>query len=123
MAGHVVGLARACAAAVMVIGLAAQAQAADLSDTAARKFFNDRGCNACHGVEETRIGQPYRLVAARYAGASADIREALSWKIRRGGAGAWGVVPMISNPGVSQQEADAVVRWILGLEAAERAAR
>lgn len=109
-------LARGCALLAGLVGNGALAQPVDLSEVAARAFFNDKGCNACHGVDETRIGPSYRIIAARYAGAPADVVAFLGWKIRWGGAGAWGVVPMISHPAVSSQEADAAVRWILGLE-------
>lgn len=91
------------------------AQASELTDTDAKKFFNNKGCNACHGVDEARIGPSYQIVATRYADASPDTIDKLSKKILYGGAGSWGAVPMISNPGVSQKEARAVARWILGL--------
>jgi len=92
---------------------AAAARAHEYSDQEARKFFNTAGCNACHGVDEIRIGPSYRLIAARYAPADRDTVERLSLKVRHGGAGAWGIVPMVSNPRVSMQDAEAAVRWIL----------
>lgn len=92
-----------------------QVQASEWTDAQARKFFNARGCNACHGVDEMRIGPSYQIVATRYGGVSPDIVEKLSKKILYGGAGSWGIVPMISNPRVSPPEADAAARWILAL--------
>lgn len=89
------------------------ARADDLNDSSAKKFFNDRGCNACHGLDEQRIGPSYRNVAARYAEDTPGRVERLVAKVRFGGGGAWGVVPMISNPAVSQEEGEKVVRWIL----------
>lgn len=89
------------------------ALADDFSDASAKKFFNDRGCNACHGLDEQRIGPSYRNVAARYAGDGPGQVDRLITKIRLGGGGAWGVVPMISNPNVAPDEAEKVVRWIL----------
>lgn len=102
--------------AATILGLATSAsvgRAADLTDSDARKFFNAKGCNACHGVEEMRIGPSYRMIAARYAQGTGGAGETLSWKIRYGGAGAWGTVPMVGNSRVSQQEAAAAARWIL----------
>lgn len=103
--------------AVAMAGIAASASVghtADLSDSEAKTFFNAKGCNACHGVDEMRIGPSYKMIATRYAQTARDAVDILSWKIRHGGAGAWGAVPMISNPGVSQEEAEAAARWILG---------
>ena len=40
----------------------------------------------------------------------------LAVKIRHGGAGAWGFVPMISNPSISQSEAESISRWIMSLK-------
>lgn len=108
---------RVLGAAVVMAGIAASASvghAADLSDSEAKKFFNAKGCNACHGVAEMRIGPSYEMIATRYAQNARDAVDVLSWKIRYGGAGAWGAVPMISNPRVSQEEAEAAARWILG---------
>lgn len=92
-----------------------QVQASELTNAVAKKFFNNKGCNACHGIEETRIGPSYQIIATRYADASPDAIDKLSRKILYGGAGSWGTVPMISNPSVSPKEASAVARWILGL--------
>ena len=103
---------RQAAAACLLGLLCAPAGAADLSDSQAKTFFNANGCNACHGVVETRIGPPFVAVAARYA-QTPDAAETLRRKIRAGGAGAWGLVPMISYPNLSDEQIQAVVRWIL----------
>ena len=102
--------------ATAVIGpISMSSQAGELTAIQAKKLFNDKGCNACHGVDEMRIGPSYTMVAARYAGGNRDTAERLGKKIRYGGAGSWGIVPMISNPDVSPVEAEALARWILGL--------
>ncbi len=98
--------------------------AAELDDASAKKLFNDRGCNACHEAEGQRIGPPYLAVALRYSGAykqdpQAQL-DALAAKIRFGGAGAWGFVPMISNPNISEDEAQDIARWILDLKPAQQ---
>lgn len=102
----------------MVLGLAllnAPLGVAGLSDAQAREFFNRQGCNACHGADETRLAPSFALVARRYPNATPEVVERLSLKIRLGGAGAWGAVPMISYPGLSDEDARRVARWILGL--------
>ena len=87
---------------------------AELSDAQARQFLNDKGCNACHGIDDVRIGPPFKNVAARYRGQDAEF-DRLVRKIRFGGAGSWGVVPMISYPALSDEEIQAITRWILNL--------
>lgn len=106
------------AAAISACCAAAPCGAADLGGAEAKAFFNAKGCNACHGLDEARIGPSYRIVAMRYATAyraqpSVQVG-LLAAKIRYGGAGAWGMVPMISNPRLSQAEAESIARWILG---------
>jgi cytochrome c len=91
--------------------------ATTLTDAEAKKLFNARSCNACHAVDETRIGPAFRAVALRYHGASPATVDWLATKIVEGGAGAWGSVPMVSNPAISEREARAIARWILSLGA------
>jgi cytochrome c len=74
-----------------------------------------RNCLACHSVDTKILGPAYKDVAARYAndpGAAAR----LSKKVREGGVGAWGKVPMPANPRVTEAEADSLVHWILSLK-------
>jgi len=92
----------------------------ELDAAQAKKLFNARGCNACHGAEEQRIGPSYQVVAMRYSGEfatdSEGLIEKLATKIRYGGSGAWGSVPMVSNPAISQAEAESITRWIMSLK-------
>lgn len=77
------------------------------------------GCMACHGVDRAVTGPSFRAVAARYApggagssGGAADSR--LTAKIKAGGAGVWGAVPMPPQAQVADPDARKVVEWILG---------
>jgi len=92
------------------------APAGKLTGTEARQFFNDQGCNACHGVDEQRLGPAFRRVSQRYRDAGPEVLERLALKIRYGGAGAWGTVPMVSYPQLTIQETMPVLRWILALD-------
>lgn len=89
--------------------------AEDLNDASARKLFNAKGCNACHATDEVRIGPPFRTVSLRYTNTPGFDAEWLAQKIRSGGAGSWGTVPMVSAPQVSPEQARAIVRWIMSL--------
>jgi cytochrome c len=73
-------------------------------------------CNACHAIDETLPGPPYRAIAARHAGERELAIEVLARKIIHGGGGNWGVVPMVPNEHVSLDEAREIVAWILSLD-------
>lgn len=72
-------------------------------------------CNACHAIDETLLGPPYRAIAARHAGDRELKIEVLARKTIHGGGGNWGVVPMVPNEHVSLDEAREMVAWILSL--------
>lgn len=71
------------------------------------------GCLACHQVDKKVVGPSYKEIAAKYKGKKADAQ--LFDKVRKGGAGNWGPIPMI--PHTPQQISDAdlktVITWIL----------
>ena len=78
----------------------------------------DHHCNACHAVNDQLIGPPLLAVAARYAAAGDRQRtvEVLATKIRLGGGGNWGIVPMVPSAGLSEEEARSLVLQILTLK-------
>ena len=72
-------------------------------------------CYACHQLDGASLGPPWRAIAARH-GARRDVMvEVLAGKIIRGGGGNWGLVPMVPNQRVSEEEARVMAEWILGL--------
>ena len=74
-----------------------------------------KNCTSCHAVEKKVLGPSYKEVATKYAG-QADAIDKLAGKIMKGGAGAWGPVPMPANAQVSADEAKKLVTWILSLK-------
>jgi cytochrome c len=79
----------------------------DPSDLARRK-----GCLACHGVAKRIVGPAFRDVAGRYKGQDGAL-EKLMEKVKRGGSGVWGPLPMPPNPDLSEEDARALVGWVL----------
>jgi cytochrome c len=77
-----------------------------------QKLLNAHACAGCHTVDERTVGPSFKEVAAKYAADSAAA-EKLAAKIRRGGAGVWGQVPMPPNPSLSDAELNSVVAWVL----------
>ncbi|MCZ2460389.1 MAG: c-type cytochrome [Chitinophagales bacterium] len=75
-------------------------------------------CLTCHKVDEKLIGPPYREVADKYAGIPNrdSIVKHLADKIISGGTGVWGQVAMTPHPGISEPDAEAMVKYILLLK-------
>jgi S-disulfanyl-L-cysteine oxidoreductase SoxD len=67
-------------------------------------------CIACHGVDAKLVGPSFKDIAAKYQGRS-DAQAYLTGKIRAGGQGVWGSIPM---PAQSIAEADAqrLAHWL-----------
>lgn len=73
-------------------------------------------CLTCHKVDETLTGPPYRDVANKYAGMPDTIIGHLAGKIISGGSGIWGTTFMTAHTGLSKEDAEAMVKYILLLK-------
>lgn len=82
---------------------------------ASPELARSKNCVACHSVERRMIGPPFKDIAGRYANDGSAI-ETLSKRIREGTVGNWGQMPMPEQPQVSQEDAEALSRWILTLK-------
>ncbi len=80
-----------------------------LADEAMAKKYN---CTACHSIDKKMIGPAYKDVAAKYAG-DAGAAAKLVAKVKAGGSGVWGPVPMPPNAAVPDADVNALVAWIL----------
>jgi cytochrome c551/c552 len=72
------------------------------------------GCMACHAIDHRIVGPSFADVAARY-GSQAGATARLAAKVRQGGSGEWGSVAMPPHAALAQADAEALVRWILGV--------
>jgi cytochrome c len=72
------------------------------------------GCLACHAKDKKLVGPAYKEVAAKYKG-QADMVAKLSEKVRKGGQGVWGPVPMPPTAADKISDADlkAAIEWVL----------
>jgi cytochrome c len=78
------------------------------SEALAKKY----NCFACHQTSKKVVGPSYKEVAAKYAsdkGAQAKLVD----KVKKGGVGVWGQVPMPPNAQVPDADVQALVKWIL----------
>jgi cytochrome c len=71
-----------------------------------------KNCMSCHAVERKVLGPSFKDIAARYR-ENTTAPDLLASKIRKGGAGVWGPVPMPANGQVSEAEAKTLAAWIL----------
>lgn len=100
------GEARAAAVAATA---AAPAQAAG-GTQAAMALAQKNTCTACHGVDNKIVGPAFRDIAKRYAGRS-DAVDYLAGKIRAGGSGVWGPIPMPAQP-LGDADARTLAQWL-----------
>lgn len=99
---------RDCIFAVALMLCGSVASAIEMPELARKK-----NCAACHAIERKSIGPAWLEVAKRYKGNN-DAHVFLANKIKMGGFGIWGTLPMPAQR-VSNEEADTLIRFILEL--------
>jgi cytochrome c len=72
-------------------------------------------CMSCHGVDKKIVGPAFKDVAKKYAG-DAKAEAMLIEKVKTGGKGTWGQVPMPPNPQVKPEDVKKIVEWVLSLK-------
>lgn len=72
-------------------------------------------CLGCHQIKEESTGPSYMAIADRYRD-KGDVTDTLAQKIMHGGSGNWGSIPMLPHPGLSQENARTMVKYILSLK-------
>ncbi len=72
-------------------------------------------CMSCHGVDKKIVGPAFKEVAAKYAG-DKTAPDRLVAKVKTGGKGVWGQIPMPPNPQVKSEEAAKIIAWVLSLK-------
>lgn len=70
-----------------------------------------KGCMACHAIDKKVVGPAYKDVAAKYKGDKGAAAK-LAAKVKAGGKGVWGEIPMPPN-NVTDDEAKKLVAWVL----------
>lgn len=92
-----------CALAIAVAALPALA-----NEDLAKKS----GCLACHAVDKKVVGPSYKEVAAKYK-ADKGAEAKLFKKVKEGGTGVWGQIPMPPNTHVKDDDIKTLVKWVL----------
>ncbi len=78
---------------------------------AAQILFNASSCNACHAAEQKTIGPSITDLRTKYA-SRADAAQYLAAKIKTGGSGVWGVIPMPPQAQLTAQELLQLGKWL-----------
>ena len=100
----------------MILSAAALALAAALPAQANEDLAKKHMCTTCHVVKGTKtIGPTYADVASKYAGQK-DAEAKLVEKVKKGGQGVWGQVPMPPNAAVPDADAKTLVKWVLSIK-------
>ena len=98
-------LAIIAAAAVLLAGQASASEA----------LAQKSGCLACHSVDKKVLGPALKDVSAKYKG-DKGAEAKLVAKVKAGGSGVWGPMPMPANsPQVKDEDIKSIVHWVLSL--------
>lgn len=89
---------------------AAPAAPAPAAAPSAMSLLQKNGCTACHSVDSKLVGPAFREVASKY-GNRDDVLSYLSGKIRHGGSGVWGPIPMPAQT-LPDDDIKAIAQWL-----------
>ena len=95
-----------------VLAFAGVVAAAPLPAVASDALAKKHNCLACHATDKKLVGPSYKDVAAKYRSDSSAPAK-LADKIKKGGQGVWGQVPMPPNSQVPDADVNSLVKWIL----------
>jgi cytochrome c len=98
-------------AALALLALTSVALPAVASEELAKKH----ACTACHAIDKKLVGPAYKEVANKYRG-NAKAEAMLVDKVKKGGVGVWGQVPMPPNAAVPDADVKTLVKWVLSLK-------
>jgi cytochrome c len=101
-------------AALILVSVSLPTLAASADEPSAMSLAQKNACLSCHSVEKKIVGPAFKDVAKKYRGdKGAEAR--LMTKVKTGGKGVWGEVPMPPNPQVNDADLKKIVAWILAL--------
>ena len=90
----------------------AMADAPTSAQALAQDLFRKNNCNACHSPTGKLVGPPLAEIARKYKGQPEAI-DKLVKKVRQGGSGVWGVIPMPSHDHVPEDDVRTIVTWVV----------
>ena len=97
----------------LLLASALAASLAILPAAANEELAKKNACTACHAVDKKIVGPSFKEVAAKYRSDKAA-QAKLEDKVKKGGVGVWGQVPMPPNSHVPDKDVATLVKWVLG---------
>jgi len=97
---------------IVIVALTAAAAVLSAPARADEALAKKHNCLACHQADKKLVGPSYKDIAKKYKG-QASAAGMLADKVKKGGSGAWGPVPMPPNPAVPDADIKTLVDWIL----------
>ncbi len=94
------------------LGMAGNAVAADAAKADA--LLKKHNCVACHQLDKKAVGPAYKELAKKYKGQK-NVAAKLAEKVKKGGQGVWGPVPMPPNAAVPDADIKVMVEYVLSL--------
>jgi cytochrome c len=95
--------------ALAAVAIASDAGAATVDPKA---LFTSNNCAACHAANMKMVGPSIAEVSEKYSG-QPEAWAQLELKVKNGGAGAWGAIPMPPHPQVSDEDIAVMVKWMV----------
>ncbi|MDO9567950.1 MAG: c-type cytochrome [Hydrogenophaga sp.] len=86
--------------------------ASAMDAAAAKALASKSACLACHAVDKKLVGPSYKDVAAKHKG-QADAEAKVAARIKSGGSGMYGPIPMPAQPNLKDDELKLLAAWIL----------
>ncbi|SDV48624.1 cytochrome c [Chitinasiproducens palmae] len=78
----------------------------------AENLARANACVSCHAASRRLVGPSYEDVAARYKTDPAAETKLMD-KIKKGGSGVWGVIPMPAHPRMADADSRLLAQWVL----------
>lgn len=85
------------------------------SDEKGLELIGSNDCTTCHAIDHKIIGPAYLDVSKKYTESDALV-DSLVLKVKNGGSGNWGSIPMTPHPDLSEADAKTMVKYILSLK-------
>jgi len=97
---------------VLGVGLAHAKDTHAIVTKGAAALFKNENCSACHAPNAKLVGPSISDVAGKYTGQS-GAQDKLMAKVKNGGSGVWGAIPMPAQAQLSAEDTAILVRWML----------
>jgi len=98
------------------VWITALLMAASAAHAGPEEALSKAGCVACHSQDKKLVGPAFKEIAAKYRGQK-DAEAQLADKVRKGGKGVWGPIPMPPHGADKISDADlkSALAWMLAL--------